>query len=236
MRGDKQYGNPVNSIRPDIRMTLMLFALPLVFSGTSFATDDERDEGRVLLDKFLNDVTTLAARFEQSLIDSDDTVVEESSGTLEIQRPGQFRWAYDQPYEQIMVADGLNIWSYDVDLAQVTVKDQSQMLGNTPALLLGGTQNALDDFEYIESSSDRGTVWIELRPRSTDNGFTKVELGFNDGDLRRMIFSDNLQQSTLIALFDVQINQDIPAGRFQFTPPDDADLVGEPLLANSPEN
>lgn len=194
---------------------------------------DEVDEGKALLDTFLSDVRTMSARFEQSLIDADNVVVEESNGVLEIQRPGKFRWVYDQPYEQIMVADGLNVWSYDVDLAQVTVKAQQDVLGGTPALLLGGTGNVLDDFEYTESFSDRGTIWVHLRPRSTDNGFTKIELGFDDGNLRRMIFSDNLQQSTLIALFDLRVNQQIPGDHFQFTPPRDVDLVGVPIVADT---
>jgi outer membrane lipoprotein carrier protein len=212
------------------KIGLLLMLVATLNSG--FAAADQNDEGRALLDHFLGEVTTMTARFEQSLIDADDIVVEESSGVLEIQRPGQFRWVYEKPYEQIMVADGLNVWSYDVDLAQVTVKAQQDVLGGTPALLLGGTDNVLDDFEYVESSSDRGTIWVQLRPRSTDNGFTKIELGFNDGDLRRMIFSDNLQQSTLIVLYDVQLNQDIPAEHFRFIPPDDVDLVGEPLVAD----
>jgi len=100
--------------------------------------------------------------------------------------------------------------------------------------LLGGTDNVLDDFEYIESVSDRGTVWVHLRPHSSENGFTKIELGFNDGDLRRMIFSDNLQQSTLIALFDVELNHDLPAAHFQFAPPADVDLVGVPIVDQRP--
>jgi len=206
--------------------------LLFVLSGVSFASDQKADEGRELLHEFLNEVATLSARFEQSLVDADGIVIEESNGTLDLQRPGRFRWVYLEPYEQIMVADGLNIWSYDVDLAQVTVKAQQEVLGGTPALLLGGTTNVLDDFEYVESTSDRGTVWVHLRPRSADNGFTKIELGFNDGKLRRMIFSDNLQQSTLIVLFDVQVNQPVAAGRFQFVPPEDADLVGVPLVAD----
>jgi len=205
----------------------------MLIVGPVVVLADEVDEGKALLDTFLSDVRTMSARFEQSLIDADNVVVEESNGVLEIQRPGKFRWVYDQPYEQIMVADGLNVWSYDVDLAQVTVKAQQDVLGGTPALLLGGTGNVLDDFEYTESFSDRGTIWVHLRPRSTDNGFTKIELGFDDGNLRRMIFSDNLQQSTLIALFDLQVNQHIPGDHFQFTPPRDVDLVGVPIVADT---
>ena len=207
--------------------------LMMLIVGPVAVLADEVDEGKALLDTFLTDVRTMSARFEQSLIDADNVVVEESNGVLELQRPGKFRWVYDQPYEQIMVADGLNVWSYDVDLAQVTVKAQQDVLGGTPALLLGGTGNVLDDFEYTESFSDRGTIWVHLRPRSTDNGFTKIELGFDDGKLRRMIFSDNLQQSTLIALFDLQVNQQIPADHFRFTPPRDVDLVGVPIVADT---
>ena len=187
------------------------------------------EKAKALLERFVNDVQTLQGRFEQSLIDADQQLVEESSGTLEIQRPGQFRWVYTEPYEQVLVADGSNIWSYDVDLAQVTVKPQAEVLSNTPAALLGGSPDALEQFDYIGSFIDRGTVWVTLRPKDRDNGFAKVELGFNDGKLSRMLFSDNLEQTTLIALFDVSLNLEIDADHFEFDPPDDVDIVGTPL-------
>ena len=186
-------------------------------------------EGKALVENFVLNIRTLKGRFEQSLVDTDNQVVETSSGTLEIQRPGQFRWSYVEPYEQVLVADGLNVWSYDVDLAQVTVKPQKEVLRNTPALLLSGSEDSLDQFEYVGSFSDRGTVWIRLRPKDTDSGFSKVELGFTDGNLTRMMFSDNLEQTTLIALFDVSLNEDIDAERFQFEPPGDVDIVGTPV-------
>jgi len=185
--------------------------------------------GQQLIDDFVNNVQTMSGRFEQQLVDADDIVIDRSSGTIEIQKPGRFRWTYLEPYEQILVADGLNVWSYDVDLEQVTVKAQAKVLASTPALLLGGSQNVLDDFEYIGSFEERGTVWVRLRPKTTDNGFTKIELGFDEGKLSRMIFSDNLGQTTLIAFFDLSINESIDADRFRFSPPDDVDVVGQPL-------
>lgn len=187
------------------------------------------EKAKALLERFVNNIQTLQGRFEQSLIDADQQLVEESSGTLEIQRPGQFRWVYTEPYEQVLVADGSNVWSYDVDLAQVTVKSQAAVLSNTPAALLGGSPDALEQFDYIGSFIDRGTVWVTLRPKDRDNGFAKVELGFNDGKLSRMLFSDNLEQTTLIALFDVSLNLEIDADHFEFNPPDDVDIVGTPL-------
>ncbi len=81
----------------------------------------------------------------------------------------------------------------------------------------------------LGSFEERGTVWVRLRPKTTDNGFTNVELGFTDGKLSRMIFSDNLGQTTLIAFFDVSLNESIDEHRFRFSPPDDVDVVGQPL-------
>jgi chaperone LolA len=167
------------------------------------------------------------------LIGPDGEVVEKTTGTLEIQRPGQFRWSYVEPYEQWLIADGLNIWSYDVDLAQVTVKPQAEALDNTPALLLSGAADALDQFEYQGSYKETVTTWVRLVPRNTDSGFMRVELGFIENTLRRMVFFDNLEQTTLVELRDVAVNEPIDASRFNFVVPADVDVVGVPLIAEA---
>lgn len=187
--------------------------------------------GEQLVNDFLHDVITLEGRFEQSLIDVEGDVIERSSGTLEIERPGRFRWAYSDPYEQWLVADGLNVWSYDVDLAQVTVKPQADALANTPALLLGGAEDALAQFHFEGAVVEAGTTWVRMIPVDTSSGFERMELGFFNGQLSRMVFFDNLEQTTLVALYDVKTNEPIDAGQFSFTVPDDVDLVGVPVAA-----
>lgn len=213
------------------RIALFLALWGLAIPAPAFAAGpdpDGIDAGRALVENFVRDIKTLRGSFEQSLVDADNEIVEKSSGTLEIQRPGQFRWAYIEPYEQLLVADGMNVWSYDSDLAQVTVKPQADILSNTPAMLLGGSPDALDQFDFVGSFTDRGTVWVTMRPKNTDNGFNKVELGFNNGELTRMMFFDNLEQTTLIALFNVTLNEAIDARHFWFEPPQGVDVVGTP--------
>jgi outer membrane lipoprotein carrier protein len=190
------------------------------------------ETGERLVNSFVNDVTTLQGRFEQSLIDAGGAIIERSSGTLEIERPGRFHWAYYEPYEQQLVADGLNIWSYDVDLAQVTVKPQETALANTPALLLGGTENALEQFRFDGSKVEKGTTWVRMIPVDTSSGFERMELGFHEGALSSMVFFDNLDQKTLVALYDVTTNEPIDASRFEFVVPEDADLVGTPAVTD----
>ena len=211
----------------------MVLALGLVGS-TTWAQARVDEVGERLVNEFVNDVITLQGRFEQSLIDAEGVVIERSSGTLEIERPGRFRWSYSEPYEQWLVADGLNIWSYDVDLAQVTVKAQAKALANTPALLLGGGEDALSQFSFDGSMVEKGTTWVRMIPIDSKSGFERMELGFMNGHLTRMVFFDNLEQTTLVALYDVTTNEPIDSERFDFRVPDDVDLVGTPVLAEEP--
>ena len=212
-----------------IKKAFFLLALVIATSAAQ-AQSSVDDLGEKLVNDFLTDVITLESRFEQSLIDAEGAIIERTSGTLEIARPTRFRWSYSEPYEQWLVADGTNIWSYDLDLEQVTVKPQSEALANTPALLLGGSENALEQFDFGGTTVEEITTWVRLEPKDKNSGFNRVELGFIDNELRRMVFFDNLEQTTLVALYDVKVNEPIDDTRFEFRVPDEVDLVGTPAV------
>ena len=213
-----------------MRQLSYLIAGLLLFTAVR-AAETVADDGEALVNAFVTDVVTFSGDFEQSLIDPDGRLLETTSGSLQIQRPGRFRWVYVEPYEQWLVADGTNIWSYDVDLEQVTVKPQADALANTPALLLGGSGQAMDQFEYGGSYVESGLTWVRLLPLDTDSGFRRVELGFDDGRLSRMVFLDNLEQTTVVVLKNVVVNEPIDESRFEFAVPDDVDVVGKPVAA-----
>lgn len=211
----------------------LTIALLFIAAHTALGETGQDEAGRRLVAAFVDDVVTFQSSFEQSLVDADGQVVENTAGTLEIQRPGRFRWSYIEPYEQWLIADGVNIWSYDVDLAQVTVKPQLEALANTPALLLGGAEGALDQFEYRGSYVETVTTWVRLVPKNTESGFERVELGFVAGTLNRMVFFDNLEQTTLVQLYEVAVNEPVDPARFEFVVPEDVDVVGVPAVAET---
>ncbi len=214
-----------------MRIQLTILTAAVLVTPVSASELPSEGIGPRLIDGFVMDITTLQSRFEQSLMDADGRILEVSSGTLEIQRPGRFRWIYSEPYEQWLVADGLNVWSYDVDLAQVTVKPQAEVLSNTPALLLGGSRDAMDQFEHDGVFEDGGLTWVRLKPVDTDSGFNRVELAFSGTLLSRMVFFDNLEQTTFVSLYDVKVDEPIDPQLFVFVAPDGVDVVGVPVTA-----
>jgi outer membrane lipoprotein carrier protein len=75
---------------------------------------------------------------------------------------------------------------------------------------------------------------VRLAPKNTESGFMRVELGFIDGALTRMVFFDNLEQTTLVEFEDLVINEPLDAGRFDFVVPDEVDVVGTPVMVGAP--
>ena len=76
------------------------------------------------LDRFYNTVHTYTARFNQVVLDEGLVPIEESSGVMQIARPGRFRWDYEPPNEQTIGGDGTRVWIYDIELEQITVRPQ----------------------------------------------------------------------------------------------------------------
>src|ERR1700733_1836456 len=90
------------------------------------------------VEKYLNGLATWSADFTQTIDDGHGKVVRSAAGKLSLQKPGRFRWDYSQPSEQLILADGKQIWFYDKDLQQANVRDMDASLVNTPAVLLSG--------------------------------------------------------------------------------------------------
>ncbi|GBF30318.1 outer-membrane lipoprotein carrier protein [bacterium MnTg04] len=180
-----------------------------------------------LLDAYLTGVTTMRARFRQILLDENQQIVQNAGGTLVLKRPGQFRWDYHDPYEQLILSDGTHLWLYDPDLDQVTVKSLDDSLASTPAMLLSGDAAMTDGFKLTEAGQYGEVFWMTLVPRNQETDFRKISLGFVDGQLQLMELEDSLDQLTRILLQEVERNPVLADDTFSFVPPAGSDVIGE---------
>lgn len=192
--------------------------------GTAAAkTPDAVDSLR----RFFSEVQSYNARFSQVVLDESLNTIQESSGTLWIARPDRFRWDYDAPFKQQIVADGSRIWVYDKELKQVTVRPLTGGLGDTPAMLLAG-RGKLDENFTIKSLGVQGKLeWVQLTPRRKDGGFEEIRIGFERGRLRMLEMVDSFGQTTRVTLHAPRENAKIDVAKFSFTPPKGVDVVGE---------
>jgi outer membrane lipoprotein carrier protein len=181
--------------------------------------------GESALDSFLEDVSSLTADFRQELWTADQRLLETASGTLSLKRPNRFLWHYVEPIEQSVVADGKELWIYDVELAQVTVTPLDSS-ASSPAMLLSGDRAVRDGFDVVRSFSVDGLEWVELKPKLDGTDFTSVRIGFKDSAPERVELVDGLDQVTRIELSGVVVNPDLGDAVFDFEPPPGVDVIG----------
>jgi chaperone LolA len=128
-----------------------------------------------------------------------------------------------------MVSDGRNLWYYDRDLQQVTVRPMTAALSATPAMLLSGTVDVRQHFTETSAGKRDGLDWVYVEPRSTEADFKSALFGFDGkGTLQRMILEDKLGQVVTIIFKDVEVNVSVPDSALTFTPPAGADVIGTP--------
>jgi len=181
------------------------------------------------LTQFLNGIQSMEAGFEQWVMDAKQNALQHVTGSMWIQRPGQFRWNADEPYPQQIASDGKELWIYDSDLEQATRKALDKEVGNTPALLLSGDPSKISDgFVVTAYRFDETGEWrFDLKPKDKDALFALLRVHFLNDKLRDMYLEDNLGQTTRIEFKTKQLNKPIPASRFKLNLPDGVDVIGE---------
>jgi len=214
----------------NFRLRLTLFIGWLVLA--SAAACGAAESGPTPLDKYVDGLTTLRASFTQSVKDARGKEVDSSSGTLVVSRPGKFRWEI-QPKSggagQLLVADGKNVWFFDRDLEQVTVKPVDTALSSTPAMLLSGAGDLRESFVLTSAGTRDGLDWVLVEPRKGEADFRRALFGFSKGSLQRMIIDDRLGQTATINLQSVTRNAKVAPDEVSFTPPAGADVIGKPV-------
>ena len=179
------------------------------------------------LHAFIEHTRSAKANFRQEVIDSNGSLQQQASGTVQFQRPGKFRWTYDKPYEQIIVGDGEKLWIYDKDLNQVTRRNLDKALGSSPAALLAGADDVDRYFSLNAVGVKKKLDWLEVKPYDEESLFEKVRMGFRGNTLEVMELHDHFGQKTTITFSNMQRNPTTSPDLYTFTVPKGADVVTE---------
>ncbi|MBT8435695.1 MAG: outer membrane lipoprotein chaperone LolA, partial [Gammaproteobacteria bacterium] len=204
-----------------MKFALLLIALLTGLSMPAWAEDAEQR-----LKTALKNMDNLSAEFKQTLLDEDKNIVQQSSGTLALQRPGKFAWIYTEPFEQRIIADGSELWVYDVELDQVTVKPMDASISNAPIMILMKETDVTQQFKVIEVGQRKFLYWIELKPQAQDLEYQRIFIGLEDGNLRAMELQDQFGQSTQIVFDNLRVGVVHNPATFKFVPPDGVDVYG----------
>jgi outer membrane lipoprotein carrier protein len=204
------------------RMLVRILIVMAALGGAASASASPATE----VEKYLTGLASWTADFQQTIDDGHGNVLRSAAGRLYLQRPGKFRWDYSQPSEQLVLADGKQIWFYDKDLAQANVRDMDTSLASTPASLLSGSASISTQFNVTAMPPSGGLQWFQLVPKHPDTDFQLVKIGFDKGELRSMFLADKLNQITQLTFSNSKRNVSLAPDLFSFVPPPGVDVIG----------
>lgn len=176
------------------------------------------------LNGLLNQFTTYQAQFEQVTTDLQNEVLQQSTGSVMMDRPNYFRWETLQPTHQIVITNGTVLWMYDVDLKQVTKQTIQKNTVNPAQLLLGNTQKALEKFT-IRMIPHQDVLIFHLTPKRSTKQFRTISMAFKHDKLTEIQIENNLKQLTTFRFSHVKLNEKINPSVFRFTPPAGVDVL-----------
>jgi len=194
---------------------LLVFYMPSVYAL----------DAQVHLKNHLQGLQSFTADFSQRVIDIDQTKVEPSTGSMSFKRPGKFTWSYREPYEQEIISNGEQLWIYDKDLEQVTVRPVGKQFSQTPINILDDPATIIEQYE-IELLSERDSeVEIQLTPRNKELGFNYVILIFNDSGLVGMEIYDAFDHYNSLTFENIDLQASLSDRSFAFETPEGVDVI-----------
>ncbi len=205
-------------------VVLFTASLLMSYATVSFAADSD---ARQRLNTFFTSVSSLKGNFTQQVFSKKGKLIQNSTGDISMIRPGKFRWVYKTPDPQTIVGDGKNIWIYDEDLEQVTIKPMSQAMSSTPISILTRKQSPDAEFVVLPITHNiAGLDWFKLTPRKASKDFKFIEIGLDKNGMRQMIMHDQLGQKTVVQL-NAKTNVPISGSTFFFKVPKGVDVIGK---------
>lgn len=209
---------------PRIRFEMALLAMTALLLASAVASAQE--SGAIgQLRSFMTTTPSARGDFEQISAGRGGRAKEVSSGTFAFTRPGKFRWEVRKPFEQLMVADGEQLYFYDRDLNQVVVKKLGEALGQTPAAVLFGSGDPERSFALRDLPERDGLAWAELIPKARDAGLHRIAIGFRNGLPVQMEVLDAFERTTWFTFTAVVRSPKLAADTFRFAIPPGADVL-----------
>jgi outer membrane lipoprotein carrier protein len=199
----------------------MLFACLFGLSSATLHAQPAPDQLR----GFVQAVQSATGNFSQFTVGPQGQTKPAQTGRFSFKRPGQFNWEVLKPYAQQILSDGQQIYQFDPDLNQVSVRKVDQAIGASPAAILFGS-GALDQAFNVSTLPDKdGLAWLRAVPRAGDAGFVHVDIGFQDGLPAHIVLLDAFGQTTHVKLSGLARNPALASDAFKFVPPQGADVV-----------
>jgi outer membrane lipoprotein carrier protein len=173
------------------------------------------------LQKNYSDIRDFKASFEQT---SKGGVLRGSrgEGTVAVKKPGRMRWDYTKPEKQVIVSDGVRIYTCYLETKEKECEDPIALPREDEApsvtLFLLGRGDILRDFKVSRVQSPvRDTLALRLDPRKPDPDYEYLVVAFDPAtyQIRGLMTRDRQASESTIVFSNIKVNSNIQDSTFK---------------------
>jgi outer membrane lipoprotein-sorting protein len=209
-----------SSLSPTRRRVLLGGALLLSFAllprlaraalPAALSAPDQADVQRVV--DYLNGIHTLESHFEQIAADGAD-----SSGVLDIERPGKLRLQYNPPLPILIVSDGRGVYYWDPKLEQLS----QTLIDDTPAwFLLRPDIRATGDVTVTRFQRQPGMLQLTMmETEKPELGTVTLTMADRPLELRQWTVIDAQNRPVTVSLTDPRFGMPLDPRLFNWIDP-----------------
>lgn len=209
------------------KVPVLLLVMTLFTLSFSAATQAGEPKSKIeTLHHFLNNLHSFRANFVQTQPDEQLFELNKSTGYVVLQRPGKLMWVYQSPEHQEIISDSLNLWVYEPDIDQVTVRPLTSVQTDFPLRWLLFNESIESNFNILPESIKKGVSWYNLTPKDSTY-FQSLEVAIKDDQLVQLWMYQSMDNVTKVVFTDGQQNQTIADNQFDFKPPAGVDVIGQ---------
>lgn len=176
-------------------------------------------------------VRNLTADFEHRVSGGVLRTTDVELGTVQIKRPGRWRFDYLEPEPKSFVSDGTTVYAHFPLDRQVMVTPVPADAGaSNPAAFLSGRGDLVRDFAATygdDRDAPPGTWVVRLTPLGDNADYETLELAVDRGtlDIRRLATTDFLGAVSTYRFDNLRTNGDLPDALFTFEIPPNTEVL-----------
>ncbi len=160
-----------------------------------------------------------SADFTQTVTSAEGDNLSTAQGSMQLQRPNQFRWETVSPDEQLIVSNGENLWFYNPFVEQVSIYSLKDAIANTPFMLIAGSEQAA--WENYRVTKKAG-IYTVITPN--DPAAAVFTLQFKQGEMSQFSVQEQQGQHSQFALTNHKTMNKMDPALFNFIIPEDTDI------------
>ncbi len=200
-------------------------------AGAQQATTPDVNTAVANVQAFYNKTTTFSADFSQQYLAKAYNTTKTSSGHVIFSKPGKMDWEYTDPTGNRIVSDGTTLRVYEAANKQMYEQTVSQSQYPAALSFLTGQGSLASNFDFqvlpgAQLQYTGGYVLVGT-PKQPTPAYTKVLFYVDQqtSQVLRVLILDGQQNRNRFDFTNAQVNTNIDAAKFTFTPPAGTSIV-----------